>query len=270
MPNNSSYGVGKYGVAVYGGGGGTPVLAADTAVTISDTLRRQTTRAVSDRAVTIGDSLVRVAKRTKVATDRAVTVTDAVVVAGIRTARTVTDTGATISDTTVPVVVVAGVTGGLIGTDPYFDGTSTLFGAFQIFPDTLCVFTDAFAHWKVPREIEAYYARLPLPVAQQVLSETGAVPGSLRRVKCSWHGMKTDPERGAFALVRAGGNLDALIGERIRVTNGRGVRKSVVYGYVHGVADLDPAEELSLPRNLFLRLGLLGLDNVTVSVEALQ
>jgi hypothetical protein len=39
---------------------------------------------------------------------------------------------------------------------------------------------------------------------------------------------------------------------------------------VHGVADLDPKDELSLPRLLFMRLSFLGYDRLPVLVRTLK
>lgn len=183
---------------------------------------------------------------------------------GPRTSLVITDTGASISD---------GFTVGTASrmtTDPYGDGASQTFGVAALSAALFSMFVDTFDTYQPPAgETNVYYARLPLLEAQPKMSETASAPGTFASVNCSWHGQVVDPERGSFILVRAGGELEDRIGSRIRLT-GRAPTGGQVVGYVHGVADLDDRDEVSVPRRLFMELGLPGLDRVPVTVETLK
>jgi hypothetical protein len=246
------------------------VAISDQGVTVTDSIRPTDPRAAGDTAVTITESLRRVVLR-KPTADTGVTVSDAVTKVTFKVVtRTLADIGAAITD-------VTGVSGGdigmLIGTDSYEDGTSSFFGLSSSLPVFLSAFTDAFAAYSPPaRETEAYYSHLPFVEAERKFGETSPVAGSAHRVSCAWHGLVVDTDRGAVVVVRDGGSLDGLVGQRVRITpTGKpGSNREPVYAYVHAKASLSPEDELSVPRRVFLGLGTLGLDRMPVIVETLK
>lgn len=129
--------------------------------------------------------------------------------------------------------------------------------------------------WGAPGgEDEFYYGRLPFAEAQKVLGATAPVNGTLHQCVASWHGTSLDPERGSFAVVQAGGVLDAFVGERIKVTrHGLLGGPRAAFAYVHNALDIPVAfgiaPDLSLPRRVWLALALPGDDSLAVTVERL-
>lgn len=149
--------------------------------------------------------------------------------------------------------------------DTYTDGASNPFGAAQPLDYDLSVFGTYVSTHPVPVEDEFYYARLPFDLAQKTLDSGKNVENSIQIANCGWHGTRTDPERGSFVLVNADGPLADLVGERLRITSGRGgaTIRSVV-AYCHTRASLQ--EDLSLPRRLFFELGIPGDGSEPVEV----
>jgi hypothetical protein len=183
--------------------------------------------------------------------------------------RTVSDVGVAISEAAGGLAQRAAQ--GLLGSDLYEDGTAVAFGSFNPVGDLLCVFSDSFDPYAPPvDEPEAYYTALPFLEAERKLAETEPIATGVR-VSCAWHGLVVDNDRGAVVLVRDGGELEPLIGERVRITPvGKRIGKRSVYAFVHGKANLDPQDELSASRRIFLAMGPLGLDRLPVVVETLK
>jgi hypothetical protein len=129
------------------------------------------------------------------------------------------------------------------------------------------VFAQFFVPWEEPAEDDMYLGRLPFPEAQRVFARGGPVPGRRYRTGAGWHGTNTDPERGSFAAVRAGGPLEGLLGERVRVTRLSAVGEASVYAYCHTVAAV--AEDISLTRRAFLAVALPAEDEIDVTVEVI-
>jgi hypothetical protein len=112
-----------------------------------------------------------------------------------------------------------------------------------------------------PGTPEDLLATLPWAESQQALSG-GPIPGTLTIATCGWHGTLTEPTRGAVAVLKVGGPLSDLLGERLRVTwEGASV-------YVVALEERDVAEHMSLARPAFSRLALLATEQLVVQVEA--
>jgi hypothetical protein len=121
--------------------------------------------------------------------------------------------------------------------------------------------------WTPPGGLEDEdLARLPLDVAQALLSTPPASPPV--NAMAGWHSVSVDEETGSFAIVRTGGPLEALVGERLRVrANGRSVIVLVHHEQDFGDAD---DEHLSLTRAAFKEIGPLYVETLEVSVEVLS
>lgn len=148
--------------------------------------------------------------------------------------------------------------GGKWNNDTYSDGAASPFGAATALTADLSGFVTLFTPYAPPDETDLYFSRLPFEEAQQIFALGGVVPRSARRVDVGWHSTFTDPETGSNALVRDGGPLMDLLGERVKITTyGRAVPR-VVYAYVHGVAPADFEWDLSVTRLAFSRLSALS------------
>lgn len=124
--------------------------------------------------------------------------------------------------------------------------------------------------WTPPDVEDAALARLPWTVAQDALA-SGPVTASRRSAVAGWHGRSTDPETGAFCIVRSDGPLADLVGERVRVTYRDGTITRSVALYCHDEQDFGEAadEDVSLTRRAMLALAPLAWDAVPVEVEVL-
>jgi hypothetical protein len=159
--------------------------------------------------------------------------------------------------------------GGQWNADTYSDGASNPFGAATALTSNFSAFVTYFLPFVAPVESDLYYSRLPLPEGQAVLGSTGIVKRSAIPVQLGWHSTFTDPEMGSNALVRDGGPLMGLLGERIRITTHGKAAAAVVYAYVHGVMPAASLEDLSVTRLLYSQLSSLSDDNVKVVVEVM-
>lgn len=113
-------------------------------------------------------------------------------------------------------------------------------------------------------EPEIQAARRAWAVSQTLLGGAGReVVAS--RLDVGWHAGRTDPEAGAFAVVRLGGELEDLVGEVLRVTSAE--TGSSCFVYVVRRADVVP--ELSLYRRAFLAIGNLAWETAVCTVEVL-
>jgi hypothetical protein len=142
-------------------------------------------------------------------------------------------------------------------------------------PGTLVPVTDSFgmALYATPTTLESfdtsvlteeYMAGLPWPESQQIFSSQGALANSGRLAAASWYGTDFDPNIGAFAIVREGGVLEALLGERIKVSFG----SRAIWLYVTDSGDTD--EDIAMPRMAFERLAPPALDAIDVLVEVVS
>jgi hypothetical protein len=118
---------------------------------------------------------------------------------------------------------------------------------------------------------DEYLARLPWDVSQQALGTGGAVATTRQSAVAGWHGRTTDPETGAFCIVRSDGPLAELVGERLRITYRVGTIARSVAVYCHDEQDFGEAadEDVSLTRRAMLALAPLARDSLPVEVEVL-
>jgi hypothetical protein len=158
-------------------------------------------------------------------------------------------------------------------TDSYGDGAPAVLPALGNAAGPLSILLETMGTLEIPDDVEdLYLAQLPFEVAQRVLGATGPVPRSAVLARCGWHGLTVDDVEGSVAIVRTGGPLEALVGERIRVTRRVGSAEQVVYAYVHNEQDWPDEvddEDFSLQRRPFLELATWGEGVVDVTVEVL-
>lgn len=109
-------------------------------------------------------------------------------------------------------------------------------------------------------------ARLSFYTGQLLLA--GSVDArSLVSASLEWHGTSAngDPEVPSFVMVNTAGPLVDLVGERLRISFGG----RSVYAYCHK-ASPEMDDDLSVTRQLFLRLATLDTTSLDVSVEVLR
>ena len=137
--------------------------------------------------------------------------------------------------------------------------------------DDPSVFADVFPTWSAPDVEDMQLARLPYDAAQKTFGAGAPITGSRVTATVGWHGSGTDVEKGANAIVRTGGPLEDLVGERLKVTRRIGTLERATYVYCHDEADFpdEVADDLSLSRRAFRDLGALWHDDLVVTVEVL-
>lgn len=106
-------------------------------------------------------------------------------------------------------------------------------------------------------------AGLPFPTAQRLLAQGRVRHDTILTTHAEWHadGPDGEPNQRSHCVARLGGPLEHLVGERLKIRHGR----ATIYAYCHRTFDVD--DDLSLARNLFLRLAPLAQTNVSVLVE---
>lgn len=147
--------------------------------------------------------------------------------------------------------------------------TVTAFNATDESPHSneLSVFIGPNTEWDPPDNVpDSYYAGLPWHDAQVKLGETGP-QGAIYRADATWHGTRVDGKRGAFTLVKAGGPLASLVGERIRVTMLSGLPRTIVVYVDHASSTI--TEDLSLTRRAFMGISLPTRTRAPVKIEVL-
>lgn len=126
--------------------------------------------------------------------------------------------------------------------------------------------------WRVPDVPDEDVAALPLDVASAFFGDGGTV-GEPRAASAGWHYTHDAPPPPASCIVRTGGPLEDLVGERIRLT------ASTLYGpqsVTLYVIDEQPfedelaAEDVSLSRTSFQHLAPLTTDLLDVTVEVMS
>lgn len=157
--------------------------------------------------------------------------------------------------------------GGRWNADTYTDGASATFGSATALTANMSIFATASPVWveRATAEMDVI-ARLGWTDAQRLLlSATLASP--VYAATAGWHGTVVDPNRGSFAVVRAGGPLADLVGERLKLTTvGNNARSCLVYVF-QAVSSLE--QDISLARRAFASLELLAIDTVDVKIEVL-
>lgn len=157
--------------------------------------------------------------------------------------------------------------GGRFNADSYADGASNPFGSTSPLTATMSIFATASPTWQ-PRDLidPAVLARLGWLTAQELL-ESGVLVTPTFDTSATWHGTSVDPNRGSFAVVRAGSDLAGLVGQRLKVTTRRTNPRSCFVYVFQAISTLDA--DLSLARRAFAELELLAADSVDVHVEVL-
>lgn len=123
--------------------------------------------------------------------------------------------------------------------------------------------------WTAPAVTDDEFAGLPIDVAQVALA--GSPVSVVDAAVCGWHYSADSPPPPASAIVRTGGPLEQLVGERVRVTAPTATGPASVVVVVVDEQPFDDRieEDLSLARDAFMRIGALWADTRTVSVEVI-
>jgi hypothetical protein len=157
--------------------------------------------------------------------------------------------------------------GGRWNADVYAGGASDPFGTPTALTANMSIFATGSPLW-APREGVGMdmIARMGWDDAQRFLASAVLTTPTFD-VTTTWHGTVVDANRGAFAVVRRGGPLAGLVGQRIRVsTPGNQPRSCLVYVWA-AVPALE--QDLSLARRAYFALDLLAKDTIDVHVEVL-
>lgn len=155
----------------------------------------------------------------------------------------------------------------IYATDTYADGPAAAFGTATPDVHDLSLYGSFITDWVAAEEDDLYYARLPFPEAQAIFA-LGAVEHVRRRTELGWHGTALDDETGSVVIAREDGPFIDLLGKRVRLTSFGGVAPTQVYAFCH--LTFDVLEDLSVPRRLYLALGLLHLEDIPVTVEVMN
>jgi hypothetical protein len=125
--------------------------------------------------------------------------------------------------------------------------------------------------WRIPVIADDDIAGLPIDVAQRVL-DVGGVVDVVESAVCGWHYSNEVPPPPASAIVRTGGPLAHLVGERVRVVAATAVGPASIAVVVVDEQPFDATieEDISLARDAFMRLGPLWADSRDVRVEVLS
>lgn len=81
-------------------------------------------------------------------------------------------------------------------------------------------------------------------------------------VECTWYDVDIEDTEGAFCLIRIGSELEALVGEVVRVER---QDRPAIFVYCLGGEDLPV--DLALTRQAFMRLDLLSKSIITVTAQ---
>lgn len=159
--------------------------------------------------------------------------------------------------------------GGRTNADTYTDGASDPFGTATTLTAQMSIFATLTGLW-TPLATEPYetIARMGFLDAQRLLETIIEADSPKYATAATWHGTRVDPNRGSFAVVRAGGPLAGLVGHRIVVTTTGPVTKRSVIVYVFAAKSVLDAD-LSLARRPFAQLELLSADTLDVTVQVL-
>lgn len=150
--------------------------------------------------------------------------------------------------------------------DVYADGPDAAYGAYAEVSGGLLIFATSMPPFEAPDVTDEDIAALPWARAEAVFGEALPPRPELRRALLTWHGTKVAPERGSVAIARTAGPFADWVGDRLYIAFGG--RTVSVYCYAEST-DLDPDEDLSLPRPIFGRLAALCSEPVHAVVGVL-
>lgn len=165
-----------------------------------------------------------------------------------------------------------GAGGSRLATDTYADGSAAVLPSPATLTASLPLIVSVFEPWVAPAIEDLELSRLPWDLAQRVLGATGALRNSRVSATAGWHSTSLDAETGAVAIVRTGGPLEDLVGERVRVTRRVGTLARSVAVFVVDEQDFPDElqdEDLSLSKTAFLRLAPWNTEALGVVVEVL-
>jgi hypothetical protein len=151
---------------------------------------------------------------------------------------------------------------GQVATTPFDAGPADPLPTPSAAPDFTCFATFTSAWVPLDQSLD-YLARLAFPEAQAFLGSAGPAQTPKYLLDVGWHGTVVDDATGSFAVVRANGPLDALVGKRVVVTHVAN-RRSVTAVVSKRAAIMD---DLSLTRRLFVQLGVLTADVLNCQVQ---
>jgi hypothetical protein len=157
--------------------------------------------------------------------------------------------------------------------DTYADGPSATFGTSTTTNNVLFSWFASYTlDWASDSSDLYDLAQLPLAAAQRALAATAAVTTGFLRLsgQAGWHGSSFDDGQASFVIADADGPFADRVGHVLKITLDQALTARTVWAFCHRAADLDPGDDLSLPRPLFLALGLLNTDSVPVGVEVVS
>ena len=136
------------------------------------------------------------------------------------------------------------------------------------------MFLELLAGVVIPADVtDDYLATLPFDITQQIFGQSAPIASTRASATAGWYGTTFDPTSGANAIVRTGGPLVGLVGERILITRRNSLTPRSVAVYVHNelpFPDEIADEDLVLTARAFLALGSQALDDLQVDVTVLS
>lgn len=154
--------------------------------------------------------------------------------------------------------------------DTYSDGASNPFGVPTVTDARLFSWFATYVNDWTARGDLYDRAQLPLAEAQVALAAlSNPQPVARASARSGWHGNKLDDGQASFAVVDSGGPLADLVGRVVKVSLDQTITAREVWAFCHASYALDPGDDLSLSRRLFLALAPLNTESVPVTVEVI-
>jgi hypothetical protein len=153
--------------------------------------------------------------------------------------------------------------------DTYADGPTPVAPGPVIVAGTRSFIAHVFRPFAVPDVDDLTLSRLPFELTQRAFGSRNIVAGSRVAARAGFHGIRVDDEDGAVCIVRTGGPLEGLVGERLRITR-RDRPDRQVFVYCHDEQEWPPGiddEDLSVPRRAWLELAPWPVESAEVIVE---
>ena len=104
-----------------------------------------------------------------------------------------------------------------------------------------------------------------LPKTQELFAGTAKTPIVANPIACSWYGTTIDWRRGAFCYMQEEAGFEDFVGEFVRLTKGD---RSVTVYCLGESPEIETT--VAVPRRVFLELGDLYLDEITVYCEIVE
>lgn len=154
--------------------------------------------------------------------------------------------------------------------DAVYDEPVVVLGAGTDVDSLATVAAIGVAPWAPPAGLtEEDLAELPIDVVQRTLD--GSAASVVEPAICGWHYSNDSPPPPASAIVRTGGPLEQLVGERVRITAASPIGPASVIVVVVDEQPFDVTidEDISLSRDAFARVAGLWADAVPARVEVI-